>query len=72
MGKNTYWKKKTTTFFTLGKIYHWILVIYRETCESSFATVLKLHTAKQNPALNAFGAAFLSFENSYTNFAGFL
>lgn len=41
-------------------------------CESRFATALKLHTAKQNPALNAFGAAFLSFVNSYTNFAGFI
>lgn len=67
-------RKKNPQFAhsTLGKIYHRVLVIYRETCESSSATALKLHTAKQNPALNAFGAAFLSFENSYTNFAGFL
>lgn len=67
--KETNKQKKTNhpqfAHSTLGKICLWILVIYREMCESRFATALKLYTVKQNPVLNALGAAFLSFENSY-------
>ena len=56
----------------MGKISQWMLVICRERCESSFAFELRLHTGKQHSALSASGAAILSFENSYTNFAGFI
>lgn len=57
---------------TMGKMSYWILVTCRERCESSFAFELRLHTGKQHPALSALGAAILSFQNSHTNFAGFI